>query len=308
MSTPEDKTGPTQPRSAEVWDDDIDVLEAMLFAQAHPTSLTGPAKGEASNDRGDATENAEADEDTQVRESPAVIERRLAMAREFKELASLGEGGRVANPRSVEPATQKAADGNARDSLITVPPATHSVPPVAIPALPIVVISDAAPDATVRLALTARVFAAALKARVFAATLTLRESSLRRGSWATWMITIAVALPGGLLLGHALSSHQTAVGTVESAAGASQAPPEPDPLTTGADSASQPSSAIPPTTDVAAATSSAQSPVYSDGPALVIMPRPSHHGRRRSAPKPADSSRSAGSSASASPVSSVPAH
>jgi len=274
--------------------------------------LVFAAKGKVSNDSGDATQNAEAEAETQVRESPAVIERRLAMAREFKELASLGDGGPMADPRSVEPAPQKPADGNARDSLITVPPSTHSVPPVSIPALPIVVISDAAPDPTFRWVRTKRLFAAALTtlrgSSLRRALTTLRESPPRRATWTTWMITIAVALPGGLLLGHALSSQPTAAGTAESAAAASHAAPEPDPLTTGADSASPESIASAPTTDIAAATSSVQSRVYQDGPVLVLPPRSPHHGKHRSAPKPAESARPADSADSVSPVSSIPAH
>ena len=234
MSMPEQKT-PRQPaRPAEGLDDDIDLLEALQFAQGDQAATSFPIR-------------------------------------------------------------------NARDSLITVPPAVMSVPPVAIAPLRVPSISyvelDPIPPS------------ARSQAPSFAATSsTLKDGSVGRATWAALMATLVVALPGGLLLGGALASHPAAGGAARRATAS----------TTGAEADTRaidvsvgsldPIAPMPPTTSNAEGTSSARVLSYpGDLPIVVRAPRVPRRGKGKAASRAVASADSLGGPPNGSGAESIPA-
>jgi hypothetical protein len=281
MSTREQRSGLVQPRAAEVFDDDIDLLQALQFAHEQPVTpaTSAPNHGVAS------PEWAEADTKIQQRESPAAIERRLATLRGFKELATLGDVGPTERP-IIARAALEAESRRVRDSLITVPPAITSLPPPSLPPLPALRAPRITSENTVPLAPIPPAFAEAIATRT--------RGSISRLTWAVVMTTLGIALPGGLLLGRALTSRADAGMAEPTTRASAAAPPAPEATSLAAAFASSseaPSAAAPATASAASSARVLSYPV--DWSLAVRASRAVHHGKGKPAPKPAASAASA---------------
>jgi hypothetical protein len=175
-------------------------------------------------------------------------------------------------------------------SLITVPPAVGSVPPPDIPPAPVVPsISYVAQDETAPLAPMTPALGAAVPAS--------RDRAAGPATWAVFISMAAIALPGSLVLGEALISHPVTARSAQPAAAAPSFAPE----TNAAPATAVDSTGPSPPSEVSPAPSmsnlnTAGDPV--DPRPMVRTPRPTHHGKGKSAPKPAESAASAAASSS----------
>jgi hypothetical protein len=265
MSAREDKGGVIQRRATAEVEDEIEALEALRFAQGKASLRRLPVTAVVEEDA-NALEIFRAESNTNRRESMDAVARRLAIKVELMALAKLAETMSALPPGS----------GNVTDSFITVPPTVASVPVPDIPPAPrLPSIADGAADQTLRPACMTPAFVAATAAS--------RGGAVRGGTWAVLLSMVAIAVPGGLLIGEALISHPATARSAHPPAVAPTAAQETDAVAaTTVDSSNPPGQLSPGTSTPNANT--AWSPV--DPQLATRKPHTTHHAKGKAAPKP----------------------
>jgi hypothetical protein len=287
----------TQPRStvlirpASLLDAELDLLEALRFAQGEPSLVI------------DATFEDDPHTDASKAKTKQVVaaDQRLAMMREIRALSSLVGATPMVRPTIAPQVLPAPSDAVARESFITIPPAIGSIPPP-ISALPATLDASSPLDPTVRLRRVTPALAAAVTAR--------SESSAIGLIWAVLISTLAVAFGWWLILGRALPSPSGTAKTAATVAGVSAAAPETSALSASIASPSLVSTVTPapaaPASFPAGASSTPLVTGLANPSAIVRAPRPAHHGKGKS--KPAGKSRSVSAPETDSSMESAPAN
>ncbi len=321
-SARERKTGVIQPRSSGAFDDHAELLEAVQFAKDE----SSPPLTAVFDDDVAALDRVERQRKLPPPVDVVKVARRLAMKRELQELAKLADLIPKAHPRlPPAPADASSSALSVRDSLVTVPPSVRSVPPPPPPPAPVASSphravpapsAPAAPPDRDRLAgppsrppsvpppLPSIPPPPIAPSFAPASVPSQAAERVSRFTWAALVSSIGIALPSGLILGHALTSHPVPA----AAAGASRGAAWRDP--THGPGATEPVSAAP----AMAAAASPGGPqgqgsapgvltiTESADPSLLVRaPRPAHHGRSRSSPKSAPTAPAGDDAATAPP-------